>query len=284
MKKLIILLSALMPLLSASAYESKPLVEPGKTWWYLAETYDQKSGGHIEKTFGLRIAESVQIDGREWFACRQVDASDRTSVTGDAVVYLRQDGQYAYCLPASARPDAGSGIPAVGFVLYDPDAVKGGTFPVADLDGGFQRYVFSVGEVGCETSCGIERKVLTGSISDGGDVPEVTDVLLIDGIGFDNTRYGGLFYRPSIQIPSGFSYWSYWLQGVVDSEENLLWVADESITEPWKPAGISDATADTSEWSYACGTVSIFADATVRVFDMSGRIVVAPVALPAGGT
>jgi len=286
------------------AYEYKPLVEPGKTWWYEA-----RQMGERPMAIGLRIGTAETIGGTQWYGCYIVDSGDRDNDLTPAIAYVRQDGPRFYYMPAT-EPDVwisvGSSLhdeivndvyqtcvhtehmPAGGVLVCDLSAGKddeldilGFTAAEQESDGTWKHfhnyYKAHIDNIGYITSCDIERKILSGKCDN-------TDINFIDGIGETGSDWSGFFFSPVHMRPTGFSYWDIFLRGVVDADENLLWAADESIVHPWELAGADDAVADKTAWSYADGEIRCAADATIRVLDTTGRETLAPVRVAAGGT
>ena len=81
------------------AYEYKPLVEPGKTWWYEAHTYIPPEKRYKRITLGIRLSETVNIDGIEWHTCRIVEPDNRNEALDPIIAYIRQDGTKVFYRP-----------------------------------------------------------------------------------------------------------------------------------------------------------------------------------------
>ncbi len=288
------------------AYEYKPLVEPGKTWWYEAHRYIREEKRYAQVAFGIRLSEIVNIDGVEWHACRIVEPERRNETLDPIIAYLRQDGTRVLY-----RPEQMSGfenntyneilryayqyyvdpahIPAEGILVCDFAAEKGSIMEIlgcsqnmwdenGNLVYGFYYSKSMVYDIKYITNTGIKRKHI------------LCDEVLwnfVDGIGETGSGCSSLFFAPRSATPGGEDARTWWfmtLQGVVDADENLLWAADESIVHPWELAGTDDAVADRTTWSYADGEIRCAADATIRVLDTTGRETLAPVRVAAGGT
>ena len=308
-KAIIILIISLFTCISLfaqeQAYEYKPLVEPGKTWWYEAHTYIPPEKRYKRITLGIRLSETVNIDGIEWHTCRIVEPDNRNEALDPIIAYIRQDGTKVFY-----RPGEFSGfendiyneilsytyqyevdpehLPTEGILVFDFSAEKGSVIEFLgwsekrrDEDGnfvyGFYHFQSLIYDVTYIVNTGIQRKKI------------VCDKIylwnFIDGIGEAGTSFSALFFAPLAAMPgTALSWWYIILQGVVDADENLLWAADESIVHPWELAGTDDAVADRTTWSYADGEIRCAADATIRVLDTTGRETLAPVRVAAGGT
>ncbi len=289
------------------AYEYKPLVEPGKTWWYEAHRYIREEKRYAQVAFGIRLSEIVNIDGVEWHACRIVEPERRNETLDPIIAYLRQDGTRVLY-----RPEQMSGfenntyneilryayqyyidpahIPAEGILVCDFAAEKGSIMEIlgcsqnmwdenGNLVYGFYYSKSMVYDVNYITNTGIQRKHIL--------CYDLYFWNYIDGIGETGSNYSSLFFAPRFFTPGGEDARTWWfmtLQGVVDADENLLWAADESIVHPWELAGADDAVTDRTTWSYADGEIRCAADATIRVLDTTGREVVAPTHIAAGAT
>ncbi len=289
------------------AYEYKPLVEPGKTWWYEAHRYIREEKRYAQVAFGIRLSEIVNIDGVEWHACRIVEPERRNETLDPIIAYLRQDGTRVLY-----RPEQMSGfenntyneilryayqyyvdpahIPAEGILVCDFAAEKGSIMEIlgcsqnmwdenGNLVYGFYYSKSMVYDIKYITNTGIQRKHIL--------CYDLYFWNYIDGIGETGSNYSSLFFAPRFFTPGGEDARTWWfmtLQGVVDADENLLWAADESIVHPWELAGTDDAVADRTTWSYADGEIRCAADATIRVLDTTGREVVAPTHIAAGAT
>ena len=289
------------------AYEYKPLVEPGKTWWYEAHRYIREEKRYAQVAFGIRLSEIVNIDGVEWHACRIVEPERRNETLDPIIAYLRQDGTRVLY-----RPEQMSGfenntyneilryayqyyvdpahIPAEGILVCDFAAEKGSIMEIlgcsqnmwdenGNLVYGFYYSKSMVYDIKYITNTGIQRKHIL--------CYDLYFWNYIDGIGETGSNYSSLFFAPRFFTPGGEDARTWWfmtLQGVVDADENLLWAADESIVHPWELAGTDDAVADRTTWSYADGEIRCAADATIRVLDTTGRETLAPVRVAAGGT
>ncbi len=289
------------------AYEYKPLVEPGKTWWYEAHRYIREEKRYAQVAFGIRLSEIVNIDGVEWHACRIVEPERRNETLDPIIAYLRQDGTRVLY-----RPEQMSGfenntyneilryayqyyidpahIPAEGILVCDFAAEKGSIMEIlgcsqnmwdenGNLVYGFYYSKSMVYDVNYITNTGIQRKHIL--------CYDLYFWNYIDGIGETGSNYSSLFFAPRFFTPGGEDARTWWfmtLQGVVDADENLLWAADESIVHPWELAGADDAVTDRTTWSYADGEIRCAADATIRVLDTTGRETLAPVRVAAGGT
>ena len=289
------------------AYEYKPLVEPGKTWWYEAHRYIREEKRYAQVAFGIRLSEIVNIDGVEWHACRIVEPERRNETLDPIIAYLRQDGTRVLY-----RPEQMSGfenntyneilryayqyyvdpahIPAEGILVCDFAAEKGSIMEIlgcsqnmwdenGNLVYGFYYSKSMVYDIKYITNTGIQRKHIL--------CYDLYFWNYIDGIGETGSNYSSLFFAPRFFTPGGEDARTWWfmtLQGVVDADENLLWAADESIVHPWELAGTDDAVADRTTWSYAYGEIRCAADATIRVLDTTGREVVAPTHIAAGAT
>ncbi len=289
------------------AYEYKPLVEPGKTWWYEAHRYIREEKRYAQVAFGIRLSEIVNIDGVEWHACRIVEPERRNETLDPIIAYLRQDGTRVLY-----RPEQMSGfenntyneilryayqyyvdpahIPAEGILVCDFAAEKGSIMEIlgcsqnmwdenGNLVYGFYYSKSMVYDVNYITNTGIQRKHIL--------CYDLYFWNYIDGIGETGSNYSSLFFAPRFFTPGGEDARTWWfmtLQGVVDADENLLWAADESIVHPWELAGTDDAVTDRTTWSYADGEIRCAADATIRVLDTTGREVVAPTHIAAGAT
>ncbi len=289
------------------AYEYKPLVEPGKTWWYEAHRYIREEKRYAQVAFGIRLSEIVNIDGVEWHACRIVEPERRNETLDPIIAYLRQDGTRVLY-----RPEQMSGfenntyneilryayqyyvdpahIPAEGILVCDFAAEKGSIMEIlgcsqnmrdenGNLVYGFYYSKSMVYDVNYITNTGIQRKHIL--------CYDLYFWNYIDGIGETGSNYSSLFFAPRFFTPGGEDARTWWfmtLQGVVDADENLLWAADESIVHPWELAGTDDSVADRTTWSYADGEIRCAADATIRVLDTTGRETLAPVRVAAGGT
>ncbi len=288
------------------AYEYKPLVEPGKTWWYEAHRYIREEKRYAQVAFGIRLSEIVNIDGVEWHACRIVEPERRNETLDPIIAYLRQDGTRVLY-----RPEQMSGfenntyneilgyayqyyvdpehLPAEGILVCDFAAEKGSIMEIlgcsqnmrdenGNLVYGLYYSKSMVYDVNYITNTGIKRKHI------------LCDEVLwnfVDGIGETGSGCSSLFFAPRSATPGGEDARTWWfmtLQGVVDADENLLWAADESIVHPWELAGADDAVTDRTTWSYADGEIRCAADATIRVLDTTGREVVAPTHIAAGAT
>ena len=312
MKKAIIIL--IISLLTCTAlfaqeqaYEYKPLVEPGKTWWYEAHRYIREEKRYAQVAFGIRLSEIVNIDGVEWHACRIVEPERRNETLDPIIAYLRQDGTRVLY-----RPEQMSGfenntyneilryayqyyvdpahIPAEGILVCDFAAEKGSIMEIlgcsqnmwdenGNLVYGFYYSKSMVYDIKYITNTGIQRKHIL--------CYDLYFWNYIDGIGETGSNYSSLFFAPRFFTPGGEDARTWWfmtLQGVVDADENLLWAADESIVHPWELAGTDDAVTDRTTWSYADGEIRCVADATIRVLDTTGRETLAPVRVAAGGT
>ncbi len=288
-------------------YEYKPLVEPGKTWWYEAHRYIREEKRYAQVAFGIRLSEIVNIDGVEWHACRIVEPERRNETLDPIIAYLRQDGTRVLY-----RPEQMSGfenntyneilryayqyyvdpahIPAEGILVCDFAAEKGSIMEIlgcsqnmwdenGNLVYGFYYSKSMVYDIKYITNTGIQRKHIL--------CYDLYFWNYIDGIGETGSNYSSLFFAPRFFTPGGEDARTWWfmtLQGVVDADENLLWAADESIVHPWELAGTDDAVADRTTWSYADGEIRCAADATIRVLDTTGREVVAPTHIAAGAT
>ncbi len=288
-------------------YEYKPLVEPGKTWWYEAHRYIREEKRYAQVAFGIRLSEIVNIDGVEWHACRIVEPERRNETLDPIIAYLRQDGTRVLY-----RPEQMSGfenntyneilryayqyyvdpahIPAEGILVCDFAAEKGSIMEIlgcsqnmwdenGNLVYGFYYSKSMVYDVNYITNTGIQRKHIL--------CYDLYFWNYIDGIGETGSNYSSLFFAPRFFTPGGEDARTWWfmtLQGVVDADENLLWAADESIVHPWELAGTDDAVTDRTTWSYADGEIRCAADATIRVLDTTGREVVAPTHIAAGAT
>ena len=289
------------------AYEYKPLVEPGKTWWYEAHRYIREEKRYAQVAFGIRLSEIVNIDGVEWHACRIVEPERRNETLDPIIAYLRQDGTRVLY-----RPEQMSGfenntyneilryayqyyvdpahMPAEGILVCDFAAEKGSIMEIlgcsqnmwdenGNLVYGFYYSKSMVYDVNYITNTGIQRKHIL--------CYDLYFWNYIDGIGETGSNYSSLFFAPRFFTPGGEDARTWWfmtLQGVVDADENLLWAADESIVHPWELAGADDAVTDRTTWSYADGEIRCAADATIRVLDTTGREVVAPTHIAAGAT
>ncbi len=289
------------------AYEYKPLVEPGKTWWYEAHRYIREEKRYAQVAFGIRLSEIVNIDGVEWHACRIVEPERRNETLDPIIAYLRQDGTRVLY-----RPEQMSGfenntyneilryayqyyvdpahIPAEGILVCDFAAEKGSIMEIlgcsqnmwdenGNLVYGFYYSKSMVYDIKYITNTGIQRKHIL--------CYDLYFWNYIDGIGETGSNYSSLFFAPRFFTPGGEDARTWWfmtLQGVVDADENLLWAADESIVHPWELAGADDAVTDRTTWSYADGEIRCAADATIRVLDTTGRETLAPVRVAAGGT
>ncbi len=289
------------------AYEYKPLVEPGKTWWYEAHRYIREEKRYAQVAFGIRLSEIVNIDGVEWHACRIVEPERRNETLDPIIAYLRQDGTRVLY-----RPEQMSGfenntyneilryayqyyvdpahIPAEGILVCDFAAEKGSIMEIlgcsqnmwdenGNLVYGFYYSKSMVYDIKYITNTGIQRKHIL--------CYDLYFWNYIDGIGETGSNYSSLFFAPRFFTPGGEDARTWWfmtLQGVVDADENLLWAADESIVHPWELAGTDDAVTDRTTWSYADGEIRCVADATIRVLDTTGRETLAPVRVAAGGT
>ena len=289
------------------AYEYKPLVEPGKTWWYEAHRYIREEKRYAQVAFGIRLSEIVNIDGVEWHACRIVEPERRNETLDPIIAYLRQDGTRVLY-----RPEQMSGfenntyneilryayqyyvdpahLPAEGILVCDFAAEKGSIMEIlgcsqnmwdenGNLVYGFYYSKSMVYDVNYITNTGIQRKHIL--------CYDLYFWNYIDGIGETGSNYSSLFFAPRFFTPGGEDARTWWfmtLQGVVDADENLLWAADESIVHPWELAGADDAVTDRTTWSYADGEIRCAADATIRVLDTTGREVVAPTHIAAGAT
>ncbi len=312
MKKAIIILIISLSTCAAlfaqeQAYEYKPLVEPGKTWWYEAHRYIREEKRYAQVAFGIRLSEIVNIDGVEWHACRIVEPERRNETLDPIIAYLRQDGTRVLY-----RPEQMSGfenntyneilryayqyyidpahIPAEGILVCDFAAEKGSIMEIlgcsqnmwdenGNLVYGFYYSKSMVYDVNYITNTGIQRKHIL--------CYDLYFWNYIDGIGETGSNYSSLFFAPRFFTPGGEDARTWWfmtLQGVVDADENLLWAADESIVHPWELAGADDAVTDRTTWSYADGEIRCAADATIRVLDTTGREVVAPTHIAAGAT
>ncbi len=312
MKKAIIILIISLSTCAAlfaqeQAYEYKPLVEPGKTWWYEAHRYIREEKRYAQVAFGIRLSEIVNIDGVEWHACRIVEPERRNETLDPIIAYLRQDGTRVLY-----RPEQMSGfenntyneilryayqyyidpahIPAEGILVCDFAAEKGSIMEIlgcsqnmwdenGNLVYGFYYSKSMVYDVNYITNTGIQRKHIL--------CYDLYFWNYIDGIGETGSNYSSLFFAPRFFTPGGEDARTWWfmtLQGVVDADENLLWAADESIVHPWELAGADDAVTDRTTWSYADGEIRCAADATIRVLDTTGRETLAPVRVAAGGT
>ncbi len=312
MKKAIIILIISLFTCSAlfaqeQAYEYKPLVEPGKTWWYEAHRYIREEKRYAQVAFGIRLSEIVNIDGVEWHACRIVEPERRNETLDPIIAYLRQDGTRVLY-----RPEQMSGfenntyneilryayqyyvdpahIPAEGILVCDFAAEKGSIMEIlgcsqnmwdenGNLVYGFYYSNSMVYDIKYITNTGIQRKHIL--------CYDLYFWNYIDGIGETGSNYSSLFFAPRFFTPGGEDARTWWfmtLQGVVDADENLLWAADESIVHPWELAGADDAVADRATWNYADGEIRCAADATIRVLDTTGREVVAPTHIAAGAT
>ncbi len=288
-------------------YEYKPLVEPGKTWWYEAHRYIREEKRYAQVAFGIRLSEIVNIDGVEWHACRIVEPERRNETLDPIIAYLRQDGTRVLY-----RPEQMSGfenntyneilryayqyyvdpahIPAEGILVCDFAAEKGSIMEIlgcsqnmwdenGNLVYGFYYSKSMVYDIKYITNTGIQRKHIL--------CYDLYFWNYIDGIGETGSNYSSLFFAPRFFTPGGEDARTWWfmtLQGVVDADENLLWAADESIVHPWELAGTDDAVADRTTWSYADGEIRCAADTTIRVLDTTGREVVAPTHIAAGAT
>ena len=288
-------------------YEYKPLVEPGKTWWYEAHRYIREEKRYAQVAFGIRLSEIVNIDGVEWHACRIVEPERRNETLDPIIAYLRQDGTRVLY-----RPEQMSGfenntyneilryayqyyvdpahIPAEGILVCDFAAEKGSIMEIlgcsqnmwdenGNLVYGFYYSKSMVYDIKYITNTGIQRKHIL--------CYDLYFWNYIDGIGETGSNYSSLFFAPRFFTPGGEDARTWWfmtLQGVVDADENLLWAADESIVHPWELAGTDDAVTDRTTWSYADGEIRCAADATIRVLDTTGRETLAPVRVAAGGT
>ena len=289
------------------AYEYKPLVEPGKTWWYEAHRYIREEKRYAQVAFGIRLSEIVNIDGVEWHACRIVEPERRNETLDPIIAYLRQNGTRVLY-----RPEQMSGfenntyneilryayqyyvdpahIPAEGILVCDFAAEKGSIMEIlgcsqnmwdenGNLVYGFYYSKSMVYDIKYITNTGIQRKHIL--------CYDLYFWNYIDGIGETGSNYSSLFFAPRFFTPGGEDARTWWfmtLQGVVDADENLLWAADESIVHPWELAGTDDAVTDRTTWSYADGEIRCAADATIRVLDTTGREVVAPTHIAAGAT
>ena len=270
------------------AYEYKPLVEPGKTWWY--EASRTPTGEHrIERVaIGIRISGSENINGTEWGCCRFVNLNNRAETLSPIIAYIRQEGTRVYVYNNYPSIDEEPYDKILNdqliswpwwctdefyeFLLMDMSKnVEAGINILHYLD-------LTVIDTSYFTFFGTERKIQ--SCSD-----NVLSYYFIDGIGHINNEgdWGGFFFLPTTSIRC-CGYWGVELQGVVDADENLLWAADESIVHPWELAGADDAVTDRTTWSYADGEIRCAADATIRVLDTTGRETLAPVRVAAGGT
>ncbi len=287
------------------AYEYKPLVEPGKTWWYEAHRYIREEKRYAQVAFGIRLSEIVNIDGVEWHACRIVEPERRNETLDPIIAYLRQDGTRVLY-----RPEQMSGfenntyneilgyayqyyvdpehLPAEGILVCDFAAEKGSIMELlgcsqnmrdenGNLVYGFYYSNSMIYDIKYITNTGITRKYVL--------CHDMSFWDFVDGIGETGSPYSSLFFAPLSIIPGdALSWWFMTLQGVVDADENLLWAADESIVHPWELAGADDAVTDRTTWSYADGEIRCAADATIRVLDTTGREVVAPTHIAAGAT
>ncbi|MDE6498109.1 MAG: T9SS type A sorting domain-containing protein [Muribaculaceae bacterium] len=282
MKRFALILAVAAAFIPASAESLQanvfylPMVEEGKTWWYLAQNTEYQ-----EINYGVRITESTVIDEVEWHTCRFVDGNNPTEVLDPVVAYVREEDQKIYYKPVDEIAEFSDPLfseiaqctltffPGMEneILVYDWSLGWGETFESVLFS---PRLVINDGN--SIVNCGIQRHIQTILIKPTGETEST--YTQAEGIGFADNDWSSYFFFLLPQRP-GFKKWGLFFVGVTDAENNVVWTFNDSIFDPWEYSGIDEVVAnETPSWNLSDGIFTSREDGVLHIYNMSGYPVV----------